>query len=54
MQPGRVAQHEELSRGRLLSQDEKSVMDAVGSLTWGGKKKKARAMRRALRVLEKN
>ena len=51
MLPERVIAHEELSRGRCLSEAETLVMQAVGALNMGGKKKAAKAMRRVLRLL---
>jgi hypothetical protein len=51
MLPERVIAHEELSRGRQLTETEIVVMQAVRALDMKGGKKAARAMRRVLRLL---
>jgi hypothetical protein len=51
MLPEGVIAHEELIRGQPLTEGESAAMIAVEALWFGGKKKKAKAMRGALRSL---
>ena len=52
MQPERVIAHEQKCRNRQLTNEEIRVLQAVDCLTPGGNKKRARAMRRALKAIQ--
>lgn len=48
MQPERLIAHEERCLGRPLTEEEVLVLKMVGALAFGGKQKRAKAMRKAL------